>query len=74
MLVLSRRLGEEIIIAGGIRVIVVGVKGNQVRLGVAAPPSITVDRQEVAQLRSHEPATIRSPVKKARKQLALESV
>jgi carbon storage regulator len=48
MLVLSRRIGEQIVIEGGICVTVVGVKGNQVRLGVTAPPWVSVDRQEVA--------------------------
>lgn len=47
MLVLSRRLGEEIVIDGNIRVTVVAVKGDRVRLGIAAPPSVPVDRQEV---------------------------
>jgi carbon storage regulator len=47
MLVLTRRLGEEIVIGGNIRVTVVGVKGDKVRIGVAAPPSVVVDRDEV---------------------------
>jgi carbon storage regulator len=47
MLVLSRRINEEIIIAGGIRVTVVSVKGDRVRIGVAAPPEVSVDRAEV---------------------------
>jgi len=47
MLVLSRRIGEEIVIDGGIRVMVVAVKGDKVRLGISAPPSIAVDRAEV---------------------------
>jgi carbon storage regulator len=47
MLVLSRRINEEIIIAGGIRVTVVSVKGDRVRIGVVAPPQISVDRAEV---------------------------
>jgi carbon storage regulator len=47
MLVLSRRPGEEIVIDDTIRVTVVEIRGNQVRLGITAPPSVTVDRQEV---------------------------
>ena len=47
MLVLSRRPGEEIVIAGGIRVRVVSVQGRTVRLAIAAPPAIRVDRLEV---------------------------
>ena len=51
MLVLTRRVGEEIVIDGDIKVIVVGVKGDKVRLGVTAPPSIQVDRKEVHERR-----------------------
>jgi len=47
MLVLTRRIGEEIVIAGDIRVTVMAVDRNKVRLAVAAPPSIRVDRAEV---------------------------
>jgi carbon storage regulator len=49
MLVLSRRLGEEIVIGEGIRVTVLGIKGNQVRLGIVAPPDVPVNRLEVVQ-------------------------
>lgn len=51
MLVLSRRPGEEIIINGNIRVTVVSVKGDRVRVGIAAPGDIPVDRAEVHQRR-----------------------
>jgi carbon storage regulator len=47
MLVLARRAGEQIVIDGNIRLTVVAVKGNQVRLGISAPPEISVDRKEV---------------------------
>jgi carbon storage regulator len=47
MLVLTRRVGEEIVINGNIRVIVTAVEGNKVRLGIIAPPSVPVDRKEV---------------------------
>ena len=47
MLVLTRGPGEEIIIDGTIRVVVVAVKGDRVRLGIQAPESVRVDRQEV---------------------------
>ena len=47
MLVLTRKVGEEIIIDGNIHVVVVAVKGDKVRIGISAPPSITVDRKEV---------------------------
>ncbi len=55
MLVLTRREGEEIIIDGNIRITVVEVQGNRVRLGVAAPPDVTVDRAEVHQRRHLTP-------------------
>ena len=47
MLVLSRRPGEEIIINGNIRVTIVSVKGDRVRIGVDAPADVPVDRAEV---------------------------
>ena len=47
MLVLSRRVGEEIVIAGGIRVTVVAVNGQRVRLGITAPPAVRVVRSEL---------------------------
>lgn len=47
MLVLSRRIGEQIVIGGKVSVTVVEIKGGQVRLGVTAPASIPVDRHEV---------------------------
>jgi carbon storage regulator len=51
MLVLSRRPGEEIVIDGKIRVAVVEVKGNRVRLGIIAPDGMPVDRREVHERR-----------------------
>lgn len=47
MLVLTRKIGEVIVIGGDIRVTVVGVQGRQVRLGIDAPGDVAVDRQEV---------------------------
>jgi carbon storage regulator len=52
MLVLSRRCGEEIVIAENIRITVLSTQGGRVRIGVAAPPSVPVDRQEVHERRS----------------------
>jgi carbon storage regulator len=51
MLVLTRKLGEEIVIDGDICVRVVAIQGDKVRLGVTAPKFITVDRDEVHQRR-----------------------
>lgn len=47
MLVLSRRLEETLIIGDDIKVTVLGVSGNQVRLGIAAPKEVSVHREEV---------------------------
>jgi carbon storage regulator len=47
MLVLTRRIGEEIVIADEIRIKVVSVRGDRVRIGIDAPPDICVERLEV---------------------------
>ena len=47
MLVLTRRIGEEIVIDGDIRVAVVEVAGGRVRLGITAPAYVPVDRKEI---------------------------
>ncbi len=47
MLVLTRKVGEEIIINGNIRVMVVGIRGNHVRLGIEAPDSVAIFREEL---------------------------
>jgi carbon storage regulator len=47
MLVLTRRIGEEIVIADNIRVTVVAVNGQRVRVGITAPPSVAVARPEL---------------------------
>ncbi|WP_152219773.1 carbon storage regulator CsrA [Pseudomonas sp. SCB32] len=47
MLILTRRIGETIRIGDDIEVTVLGIKGNQVRIGVTAPGSVDVHRQEV---------------------------
>ena len=49
MLVLSRRLGETLVIGDNVEVTVLGMSGNQVRLGIAAPKDISVHREEVYQ-------------------------
>jgi carbon storage regulator len=54
MLVLTRRIGEEIVIDENIRVILVDVLAGRVRLGIVAPPSVPVDRQEVHERRRKE--------------------
>ena len=51
MLVLMRRPDESIIIDGHIRITVISVQGEKVRLGIEAPPDVRVDRQEVHERR-----------------------
>jgi carbon storage regulator len=49
MLILTRRISETVIINDDIYLTVLGVKGNQVRLGFAAPHGVTIHRQEIQQ-------------------------
>lgn len=47
MLILTRRVGETLMIGDEVAVTVLGVKGNQVRIGVNAPKDISVHREEI---------------------------
>ena len=47
MLILTRRVGESLMIGDNVTVTVLGVKGNQVRVGIDAPREVAVHRQEI---------------------------
>jgi carbon storage regulator len=47
MLILTRRTGETLMIGSDVEVVVLGVKGNQVRIGIKAPKNIAVHREEI---------------------------
>jgi carbon storage regulator len=47
MLILTRRVGETLMIGDEVTVTVLGVKGNQVRIGVNAPKTVSVHREEI---------------------------
>ena len=47
MLILTRKVGESLVIGDDVSIIVLGVKGNQVRIGVDAPKSVSVHREEI---------------------------
>ena len=49
MLVLSRRLGETLVIGDNVKVNILGISGNQVRLSIEAPKEVSVHREEVYQ-------------------------
>lgn len=47
MLILTRRISESVIIGDDVKITVLGVNGNQVRLGIDAPKSVSVHREEI---------------------------
>jgi carbon storage regulator len=56
MLILTRRVGESVMIGEDVTITVLRVKGNQVRLGVNAPRTVSVQREEIFERIKHEDA------------------
>lgn len=62
MLVLTRRIGEEIVIGPDIRIMVCRIKGEKVSIGIDAPGSVAVDRREIRDLIEAEERRARESV------------
>jgi carbon storage regulator len=61
MLVLSRKVGETIVVPDcDLTITVVQVRGNRVRLGLCAPEDVTIDREEISKRRSSNGAEVKS--------------
>lgn len=61
MLILTRRVGETLVIGDNVTVTVLGVKGNQVRIGVNAPKDVAVHREEIYERIKREKETAVQP-------------
>ena len=66
MLILTRRVGESLMIGDEVTVTVLGVKGNQVRIGVNAPKTVSVHREEIYERIQQEAETSVSVTEEAK--------
>lgn len=64
MLILTRRVGETLMIGDNVTVTVLGVKGNQVRIGINAPKDLAVHREEIYQRIKREQEGGAAPVER----------
>jgi carbon storage regulator CsrA len=70
MLILSRRPNESLRIGNNVVITVVGFSGNQIRLGISAPPNVVIDREEVHLRKIAEHIPTLSPVTASRNPVA----
>src|SRR5690349_24288260 len=63
MLVLTRKVGEQIVVSGDIRITIVAIRGDRVRLGITAPSETVIDRREI-----HERRIAQQPPNRRRQQ------
>jgi carbon storage regulator len=63
MLVLTRKIGTEIVIGDDVRIKVLDIRGEKVRLGIVAPEDVVVDRQEIHDRRKQWDHVASSPTK-----------
>jgi len=70
MLILTRRIGESVMIGDDVKISVLGIKGNQIRLGVSAPREVAVHREEIYQrIQDEKVRTMHSSVSPSRPEM-----